>query len=263
MEITFSDNLKKKDKCLLDIALLAGSLLMGNGAETYRVEETVKYILSLTEHLRIDVMAHMTGIEVTLTDVEGRYFTAVRRIHNRNLNLEIIYQVNSISRSLTAGKMEIDEAYSVLSELEKIQKPATRNYVLGIFVCVAFTLMMGGGWTDLIAGFLGGCVLMSVLMFLSGVLQGSFMQNFASAFFVALTVNLSKQSILPMINHNMVIASVLMIQFPGTAVTNAIRDTMKGDYLSGMGRAMEAIVIAAGLAIGTGLGLVTSGGIFR
>lgn len=262
METALHIEMKAEDKLLLDVALLAGSLLMGNGAETYRVEETVRYILSLSENSRIDVMAHMTGVTVTLTDNNGHYFSAIRRISNRNLNLEVIYQVNSISRELTTGQITPMEAKSVLLALEKIEKPPFRNYVIGVFVCVAFALMMNGNVPDLIAAFVGGCVLMGLTMFLSGVLQGNFMFNFASAFFVALTINLLGQSILRNIDQNLIIASVLMIQFPGTAVTNAIRDTMKGDYLSGMGRAMEALVIAAGLAFGTGLGLIASGGIF-
>ena len=39
---------------------------------------------------------------------------------------------------------------------------------------------------------------------------------------------------------------------PGLAMTNAIRDSMQGDLISGLVRGTEAIIIAIGLAVGAG-----------
>ena len=47
---------------------------------------------------------------------------------------------------------------------------------------------------------------------------------------------------------------------PGTAITNAIRDTLRGDYNSGAARAIEAFVTALSVAIAVALGLVIAGG---
>ena len=41
---------------------------------------------------------------------------------------------------------------------------------------------------------------------------------------------------------------------PGLAMTNAIRDTMRGDLVSGVARGAEALLVA--VALGTGAGLV-------
>jgi uncharacterized membrane protein YjjP (DUF1212 family) len=46
-----------------------------------------------------------------------------------------------------------------------------------------------------------------------------------------------------------------MTLVPGVAITNAVLDTINGDYLSGTARILEAFVIAAAIAIGIGLGL--------
>ena len=43
-----------------------------------------------------------------------------------------------------------------------------------------------------------------------------------------------------------------MLLVPGLAITNAIRDTIAGDYLSGLTRGSEAILIALSIAAGTG-----------
>ena len=43
-----------------------------------------------------------------------------------------------------------------------------------------------------------------------------------------------------------------MLLVPGLAITNAIRDTVAGDYLSGLSRGTEAFLTALAIAIGAG-----------
>ena len=44
----------------------------------------------------------------------------------------------------------------------------------------------------------------------------------------------------------------------GLAITNAVRDTVAGDYLSGVARATEAILVAIAIAVGVGFVLSIS-----
>ena len=46
-----------------------------------------------------------------------------------------------------------------------------------------------------------------------------------------------------------------MLLVPGLAITNAIRDTIAGDLVSGLTRAAEAFFIAISIAVGTGAGI--------
>ena len=43
-----------------------------------------------------------------------------------------------------------------------------------------------------------------------------------------------------------------MLLVPGLAITNAIRDTMSGDLVSGTARAVEALFITVGVVAGSG-----------
>ena len=45
---------------------------------------------------------------------------------------------------------------------------------------------------------------------------------------------------------------------PGVAITNAIRDTMSGDFMSGLSRGMEAVFSALAIAFGVGIVLIFS-----
>ena len=43
-----------------------------------------------------------------------------------------------------------------------------------------------------------------------------------------------------------------MLLVPGLAITNAIRDTIAGDFLAGLTKAAEAFLIAISIAVGSG-----------
>ena len=53
-----------------------------------------------------------------------------------------------------------------------------------------------------------------------------------------------------------VIVSSLMPLVPGVAITNAVRDTLQGDYISGSARMLEAFLKAASIALGVGIGVM-------
>jgi uncharacterized membrane protein YjjP (DUF1212 family) len=56
-----------------------------------------------------------------------------------------------------------------------------------------------------------------------------------------------------MVNYNSIIVGCMMPLLPGLAMTNAIRDTIRGDLISGIARATEALLVASSLAAGTGV----------
>ena len=58
---------------------------------------------------------------------------------------------------------------------------------------------------------------------------------------------------------DIVIISSIMPLVPGVAITNAVRDSLQGDYISGCARILEAFLIAAAIAIGIGLGILSVG----
>lgn len=62
-----------------------------------------------------------------------------------------------------------------------------------------------------------------------------------------------------------VMISSIMLLVPGLAITNAIRDTVAGDYVSGLSRGAEAFLTAVAIAVGIGtvlaVWLKTVGGI--
>ena len=54
--------------------------------------------------------------------------------------------------------------------------------------------------------------------------------------------------------HSIIIGSIMPL-VPGVAITNAIYDTLHGDYISGSARMLEAFVTAAAIGIGVGISM--------
>ena len=94
----------------------------------------------------------------------------------------------------------------------------------------------------------------------SNIFPNSIIFNVACSFFVGSIIALVA-GLLPFISIDMVIIGVIMILIPGIAFTNAVRDILVGDTISGMMRLIESLLWAAGLAVGFMLALWIAGGI--
>ena len=80
----------------------------------------------------------------------------------------------------------------------------------------------------------------------------------ASSFAIAAAVFLLGSRV-PGMNLDVVIISSIMPLVPGVAITNAVRDILQGDYMSGNARVLEAFLTAAGIAVGVGAGIWFAG----
>lgn len=99
---------------LLDIASNAGELLLENGAEVYRAEETVERIVSFVENVKdVDVYSTFNGIMISY-QVGSNIKSSVRKVKSRKYNLSKIDQINTFSRDFCQGKYDF---YQALEEI--------------------------------------------------------------------------------------------------------------------------------------------------
>lgn len=243
-------------KLLADTALLAGELMLQSGAETYRVEETITRILKTSKQERTEAIAYATGIMITLDGSDSGVISMVVRIGDRETNLGQVYEVNNISRFYCDGKISLEEANRRLKAIRGVKRyPDWMITLCAVATSAAFTLLLGGGVCDCMFATLYG-VLQVIFLFINRKIRiNRFMLNLITAFFVALmTEVLVALSKFP-IHQEVLIAGAIMPMLPGVALTNALRDTLQGDYMSGTGRMIEAFMVAISIGIGIGAGL--------
>lgn len=241
------------DKLLKTIKLSA-QIILENGGETYRAEETIKFICKSAGVKEIDSIATPTGFYITISIDGIENSTVVKRITKRSINLSKLNRVNNISRQLTENSIALDEAIVQLEETRDETENNHKFYSLfyGGISAAFFTLIFGGGIFEFFISLISGFVVtiatrklenLHSYQFFSSILAGIVIASFA-----IVSTHFANYG-----NYNYVIVGGIMPQLPGLAMTNAIRDTMRGDLISGMARGAEALLVASSLAAGTGV----------
>ena len=259
------------DKSIANMAVLAGEIMLRSGAETYRVEDTIKHILDTActaggdpppqqadqtnaDAVRTESLVMLTGIIVTIERPGQEAVTVMRRVHDRGTNMHRIVEVNEISRKYCAGELPAEETWKKLKSIKGRQYTVWMYNVATVLVPVGFAPLFGGGLREVLAAAAVG-ILLAVIMTIGKRLRiSSFILNMICAGGVAAAA-MRLKAWNPVLNMDTVIISGIMPLVPGVAITNAIRDTLRGDYISGGARVLEAFVTAAAVAIGAGVGI--------
>ncbi|WP_246240399.1 threonine/serine exporter family protein [Anaerocolumna sedimenticola] len=243
-------------KLLVDTAMLTGEIMLLGGAETYRVEDTMCRILKISGLEKTETFVTPTGIFLTLGDSNIDSITVVKRVDNRITNISHIYEANNVSRKLCDGKITLEEAYESLKNIKnKKQYSSTVNYLCTMIAALSFTILLGGDWLNSIIAGLNGGLIVLILIISKNLRVNTFIKNLVSSILIAFNSMFFLHNLGLAIQLDALIGGSVMPLLPGVAITNAIRDTLQGDYMSGGARAIEAFVSATSTAAGIGIGI--------
>lgn len=244
---------KNEIKKLLQLAMSTGEALLKNGAETYRVEDSMNRICNSKSNVsNVDSFVTHTGIFLTL-EFQGEVFTHLRRVKKLGYNLNKISLINDFSRKFIAKDICIDDGLKEISNI--ISSPDYHRIIKLLSVSLAssfFSLMFGGDIFDFISSIITSFLTLSILESLSNQNLGFFLECFLGASLASMFSHIALR--LGLCNNvDIVIIGSIMCLVPGIPITNSIRDTMSGDSLSGLSKGMEAIFSALAIAFGVGL----------
>ncbi|MBR1585063.1 MAG: threonine/serine exporter family protein [Clostridia bacterium] len=245
----------------LDAVCLAARIILESGGETYRAEETVERMCRGLQVPGVDVLALPTGLMLTLEMEEGSTLTRIVRVRDRSINLDRIDRCNAVSRQVAEGRMEAKEALEQLKAIHGMQP--FRPWMMvpaGALTAAFFTVMLGGDWWDFLISFFCGALVQLVLPPLTKHRVPTLISSMMAGALTTLMA-LVGTLILPFVHVEPIISGAIMPLLPGLATTNAIRDTLRGDLVSGGARIIEAMLCAVMLAAGIGLMLSMWGGV--
>lgn len=238
----------------------AGVLLLESGAETYRVEDTMRRICYHYGASVVDSYATPTLIIISFS-YQDELVHNVKRTQMKSIDLHKVDLVNNLSRVIASENLSIDD---LLKELEKIEHSETYSLALKVLASGActfgFAFFFHGTLLDAIAAFFNGALLQLFLYWLNSLGLDSFFKNVSGGAFVTFFAFIAYRCGLA---HSLdtVVISTLMLLVPGLAITNAMRDTVSGDLISGTSRIMESLIIAVAIAVGSGLVFALIGGL--
>lgn len=245
------DDIEKKQ--ILRLALYAGEIMLRNGAETYRVEDTITRICYSRQLNHISAFVTPTVIIVSDDRFDGYSF--IKRIKFRHTDINKISLINDFSRDFVSNSMSISEGLNSLKAIDLYNMYGFSFRVVWAGIASGmFALLFGGAFSDFIAAFFISMGAMIIFQKLETLSETSFLANAAAGFAIGILAFILR--LLHLGNSlDMIIVGSIMPLLPGVALTNGIRDFISGDLLSGISRVFEAALTAVSIAVGVGAAL--------
>lgn len=245
-------------KLVMNMAVMAGELMVRSGAETHRAEDTMYHILSTANIETIEASVMMTGIVATIGNPDMEPITVIKRVQERGTNLNRIMRVNEISRNYCAGGISLEEAGEELKSIGGKQYHVRIYNLATVMVPAGFAPLFGGRGMEALAASAVGVILALIITIGKRLQINGFILDMLSSLGLAVAA-MSLKQLFPLLDNDIVIISSIMPLVPGVAITNAVRDTLHGDYISGGARILEAFLKAAAVALGVGAGIALMG----
>jgi uncharacterized membrane protein YjjP (DUF1212 family) len=234
----------------LAVALQAGEILLENGANTGRVEETVQRIGAALGVAGIEVYVTPTGI-IASAAAHGEHQTQVLRVMGSGFDLSRVAAVLEVSRGVVAGRLDREAAGMALEKIAaqgRVYPQLTTALALSIG-CASFAALFGGeiraiGATAIAAG--AAQLLRARLLRanLGRLLPVGIVAAFASGLGLALALVFGAPA------PTLAMLSSVLLLVPGALMVSSISDLFRGDTIAGLARAAAAGLTISAVASG-------------
>ena len=244
-------------KRVVDLAVEAGRILLKNGGEIFRVEETIRHICRRFHVDDVEPFILSHGIFISAENGTGEHYTRIRHVPLSGSHLGIVAEVNDLSREISAGHVGIEEAFLRLSEIDKMPpKPGYFRVLAAGIGSSCFAMLLNSTIAESAVVFVIGCVLYSWVLLAKKLNLSKIIVNIMGGVIMTvlsvLAMHIWSQGALRLEG---MITGAIMPLIPGVAFVNAIREIADSDFLSGTVRMIDALLVFVYIAIGVGSAL--------
>ena len=244
-----------RDRLVMHAAMEAGHILLENGAEIDRVEETMERIC---RHFGVENASFFVLSNGMFATDESQYeyggqFADVRHIPVHGARLDKVAGVNQLSREMEEGLYTPQELQEKLKAVRNMpEKPIWLRILASGVGSGCFCVLFGGSWMDSLVSFLAGVVLYAFSLLLVRERLSKLIFSITGGALVTLVCTLCFRLGLGDSLSHMIVGAVIPL-VPGVAFTNGIRDIGNEDYIAGIVRLTDAMMVFLGIASGVGL----------
>lgn len=232
--------------CLLDI----GEAMLNCGADVHTVEQTLVQVGKAYGAKRMNVLVITAVIIVTVTLSDDHERTFSRRIlGDGGSNFAKLEMLSNLSESCIENKLSPNEIRKELSTIVSSEQSNLNLYLGGVLSTGGFAMFFGGSPIDALASAAFAILVCIAIRYFKPLTPNPIVFNFVVSFLIGVLICFASW-IIQSINVNMVIIGVIMLLIPGVAMTNATRDVLSGDTISGVMRFIESLLWATALALG-------------
>ncbi len=247
---------------LLELTSELGYRLAMSGAETFRIEDTIHRIMA-SYGIEAEIFAIPNNLLISIEGDNGKPMTRMRRIGFHGNDLNAVEEYNALSRRICSEKPDPVTALRWTKEVTASLKAYSPIFiVLGSLIGAAgYAVFFGGNWIDFLCAGICGALVGFVNIFLNKMKVNPFFSTMLLS--VLLSVFAYTMGVFRLTpSADCVIIGTLMILLPGLIFTNAVRDIIYGDTNSGINRIIQVLLVAAAVALGTGIGWKVTGSLW-
>lgn len=245
---------------VLEVASEAGHILLENGAEISRVEDTMERISS---HYGVHTGHFFVLSNGIFTTSSSNKYANVEFIPIRGIQLSKVVEVNRLSYRIASGKVSLTQARAELDAIrDEPMKPAWEQIVGSAFGAAGFCAVFGGGFMDCAAAFVVGTLLYLFLLFVSSRYLSKIVGGICNSLVATLLCLASYRLGFGSSLSNIIIGAIMPL-IPGVPFVNGVRDLADSDYIAGTTRLTDAMLGFFCIALGVGTSFVLDGSIFQ
>lgn len=231
---------------MLDI----GEAMLAAGADVHTVEYLLVKMGKAYGAYEMNVLVITAVIIVTVTMPGNFEKTFTRRIEGEgSTNFDRLEALTRLCEDCCKSPMPAREIRRNLDRIKGKPFPKVSLYLGGALSAGGFAVFFGGTYLDGIMSALIALVVCFALKHFRPLTPNTIVFNFATSLVAGLLICLVAK-IVPHMSVDMAIIGVIMLLIPGVAMTNATRDMLSGDTISGVMRFVESLLWATSLALG-------------
>ena len=242
---------------VLEFVTAAGELLLKNGAEVSRTQQTMEIMAKSLGGENFHGYVLTNGLFTSIGSHAGQP-AQIRSVPVSEVHLGRVEAINALSRSIAQGEVGLDGAIARLEEIRCMAYAPSRQQILACGLGSAcFAILFGGAWQEGAVALAVGLCLQLMLLWMNRWGANKLFSRFVGAAFVALATMLLYSTGFGTAMDKAIIGA-LMPLVPGMALTLGIRDLLAADFLSGVIRMLDALLTAGCIACGAGLVLLAA-----
>lgn len=230
-----------------------GEAMLKNGGEIFRADEAMHYAAEAFGLQDFCSYVIANGMFSSFCSGGQMYSCKILSLPLTPIVLNKVEALNELSRKISSQGCTPEEVEAALDEIDRMTKITNWKMLLAAACGAAcFSGLFKGSLADGTGAFVSGFVLELFLLYPCARWNlPKIMSNIAGAM-VAAVVCCVLYSLGLGDNLDLMMIGPVFVMAPGVVLTNAIRNLMENDYLSGMLRLLDAVLVAGAIAIGVG-----------
>ena len=242
----------EKEQCyekLLETFLDIGKELVEAGAEINRTDDTLRRLGKAFGAESTHSFVIYNSISVTMK-FDGKFYSQTRSVSaSGTTDFAKLERLNGLSRRCAAEKLSPEQLREAFEQIKGEKRSLLKVFAGGVLASSAFAIFFGGSFADALIAAVFGLIIVLLQEYFSGVCPNKMLFTFLSALVSGLGIIVVSLAA-PAFHADKIIIGVIMLLVPGKGITNAARDVLLGDTISGAMKLIESMFLAGALAAG-------------